>query len=287
MPRGAATTPLKLEQFLPYRLNVVASIVSQALSRIYADRYGIGVPEWRVLVTLGQFGMMTGKAIGAHSHMHKTKVSRAVAQLEKRKLVTRRANRADLREAFLALTPAGRAMYDDLAPIALDFADRLSNAVDSADRAAFERAVDRLIERSAKLAAEFARSKPTANIPQSARCRRADASSHLCRSPHELPYLRSSAAFRLHAQPQRRDRTDFHPSHQGGRQAAHAGISRGQSATPGALARARQQRSTVQSPAIIEHLDEVIEAGVPAGRSIERAKLRLRRRNRLRHPSAR
>jgi DNA-binding MarR family transcriptional regulator len=153
--------PLKLEQFLPYRLNVVASLVSQALSRIYADRYGIGVPEWRVLVTLGQYGMMTGKAIGSHSHMHKTKVSRAVALLEQRKLVMRRPNRADLREAFLALTPAGRAMYDDLAPIALDFANRLSEAVDPADRAAFERAVDRLIERSAKLAAEFAKSKST------------------------------------------------------------------------------------------------------------------------------
>jgi DNA-binding MarR family transcriptional regulator len=153
--------PLKLEQFLPYRLNVVASLVSQALSRIYADRYGIGVPEWRVLVTLGQFGMMTGKAIGAHSHMHKTKVSRAVAQLEKRKLVVRRANRADLREAFLALTPAGRTMYDDLAPVALHFADRLSDAVDSADRAALERSIDRLIERSAKLAAEFAKGKST------------------------------------------------------------------------------------------------------------------------------
>jgi DNA-binding MarR family transcriptional regulator len=152
--------PLKLEQFLPYRLNVVASLVSQALSRIYADRYGIGVPEWRVLVTLGQFGMMTGKAIGAHSHMHKTKVSRAVALLETRKLVMRRANRADLREAFLALTPAGRAMYDDLSPIALDFANRLSEAVDSADRTAFERAIDRLTERAARLAAEFAKGKP-------------------------------------------------------------------------------------------------------------------------------
>jgi len=163
-PAGAAAgrgddAPLKLEQFLPYRLNVVASLVSQALSRIYADRYGIGVPEWRVLVTLGQYGMMTGKAIGSHSHMHKTKVSRAVALLEKRKLITRRANRADLREAFLALTPVGRATYDDLAPIALDFATRLSEVVDTADRAAFERAIDRLIERSAKLAAEFAKSK--------------------------------------------------------------------------------------------------------------------------------
>jgi DNA-binding MarR family transcriptional regulator len=151
--------PLKLESFLPYRLNVVASLVSQALSRIYAERYGIGVPEWRVMVTLGQYGMMTGKTIGAHSHMHKTKVSRAVALLEKRKLVARRANRADLREAFLTLTPAGRAMYEDLAPIALDFANRLAEVMDPADRAAFERAVDRLTERSAKLAAEFAKGK--------------------------------------------------------------------------------------------------------------------------------
>jgi len=149
--------PLKLEEFLPYRLNVVASLVSQALSRIYAERYGIGVPEWRVLVTLGQYEMMTGKAIGTHSHMHKTKVSRAVALLEKRKLVARRTNRADLRESFLTLTPAGRAMYDDLAPIALDFAQRLSEVVDPADRAAFDRAVDRLTARSTVLAAEVAK----------------------------------------------------------------------------------------------------------------------------------
>ena len=66
---------------------MVASLVSHAFSRIYSERYGIGVPEWRVLVTLGQYGSMTGKAVGAHSHMHKTKVSRAVALLEKRKYV--------------------------------------------------------------------------------------------------------------------------------------------------------------------------------------------------------
>ncbi len=144
--------PLKLEEFLPYRLNVVASLVSQALSRIYAKRYGIGVPEWRVLVTLGQYGVMTGKQIGAHSHMHKTKVSRAVAMLEERKFVARRANRADLREAFLSLTPAGRDIYEDLAPIALKFAEQLMQVVDPADRAALDRAIERLTERAAMLA---------------------------------------------------------------------------------------------------------------------------------------
>jgi DNA-binding MarR family transcriptional regulator len=146
--------PLKLENFLPYQLNVVASLVSQALSRVYSRRYGIGVPEWRVLVTLGQYEAMTAKAIGAHTHMHKTKVSRAVALMERRRLLARRANRDDMREAFLSLTAAGRAMYEEVAPHALDFARRLTEILTPADRDAFNRALSQLTARSAQLAAE-------------------------------------------------------------------------------------------------------------------------------------
>jgi len=149
--RTRAQAPLKLEEFLPYRLNVVAALTSQALSRIYAERYGIGVPEWRVLVTLGQYRVMTGKAVGEHSHMHKTKVSRAVALLEKRQLLARRANKADMREAFLSLTPAGRAIYQDLAPVAAAFAGYFIEAVDPADRPAFDRALAALIARAKEL----------------------------------------------------------------------------------------------------------------------------------------
>ena len=148
--------PLKLEEFLPYQLNVISNLVSQALSRVYARRYRIGVPEWRVLVTLGQFGVMTGKAIGSHTHMHKTKVSRAVAVLEKRKLLARRANRADMRESFLSLTTPGRTMYEEVAPHALDFARRLTDILTPADRDAFNRALRQLTERSAQLVAETA-----------------------------------------------------------------------------------------------------------------------------------
>src|SRR5436309_3913860 len=145
---------LKLEDFLPHRLNVLSSLVSQALTYVYARR-GIEIPEWRVLVTLGENGVMTGKAVGAHTHMHKTKVSRAVAQLEQRKLLSRRANRADLRESFLSLTPAGRAVYEELAPRALEFMNRLSEVVAPADRPAFDRAMRQLTERSGKLVAEM------------------------------------------------------------------------------------------------------------------------------------
>jgi DNA-binding MarR family transcriptional regulator len=152
--------PLKLEQFLPYQLNLVASLVSQALSRVYARRYRIGVPEWRVLVTLGQFGVMNGKAIGAHTHMHKTKVSRAVTLLEKRKLLVRRTNRADMRESFVSLTAPGRAMYEELAPHALDFAERLMEILSPSDRDAFNRALQQLTEYAVQLAAEAEQAHP-------------------------------------------------------------------------------------------------------------------------------
>ena len=155
-PKSCGETPLELYQFLPYRLNLCSSLVTQALSRIYAERYRIGVPEWRVLVTLGEFGMMTAKAIGAHSHMHKTKVSRAVALLERRKLISRKANRADLREAFLSLTPAGREVYDELAPAALDVVRQLMETMDPSERAALDRALSKLIERSKQLSAGVA-----------------------------------------------------------------------------------------------------------------------------------
>lgn len=154
--RSNPDAPLRLEDFLPYQLNVVASVVSQALSRLYAERHGIGVSEWRVLVTLGEFETMTGKAIGEHSHMHKTKVSRAVALLEKRNLLVRRVNRSDLRESFLSLTSEGRAIYDDLAPGAMAFAHHLTEAIDPADREAFARALAKLIERAKPLAGEAA-----------------------------------------------------------------------------------------------------------------------------------
>ena len=148
---GGTAAAFRLESFLPYRLNVVANLVSQALSRVYAERYGIGVPEWRVLVTLGQYGVMTAKAVGAHSHMHKTKVSRAVALLEDRKLLARRVNREDMRESLLSLTPAGTAMYQELVPVASEFASRLLDVVEPGDRAAFDRALTALVASAGKL----------------------------------------------------------------------------------------------------------------------------------------
>ncbi|MGB3388910.1 MAG: MarR family transcriptional regulator [Pseudaminobacter sp.] len=116
---------LELENFLPYRLNRLADAVSREFARTYRDRHGLTRPEWRVFATLGQFGTMTATAIGAHSAMHKTKVSRAVVALEQRKWLARTADKSDRRIEHLALTKAGVFAYREMVPLAKAFEKEL------------------------------------------------------------------------------------------------------------------------------------------------------------------
>ncbi|WP_349361009.1 MarR family transcriptional regulator [Stappia sp.] len=154
-PSPAPPALLELESFLPYRLNVLAETVSQGLAGVYRRRYGIAVPEWRILATLGQFGTMTAKDIGLHSRMHKTKVSRAAAALESRRLIVRNANAADLRESFLELTRQGRDIYEALVPEARDFVEALLGGLTEGERATLDGLIERLTLRAADLNADL------------------------------------------------------------------------------------------------------------------------------------
>lgn len=148
-------TTLRLEQFLPYRLNVVGFYASRALGRIYSERFGIGIPEWRVIAQLGEFGKLTSRDIGELSQMHKTKVSRAVGELEKRGLTSRSENREDRREAFISLTPRGSRTYAEIVPLALAFQARWTEGLPADDLRVFERVLSILAERGRHLAGGY------------------------------------------------------------------------------------------------------------------------------------
>ncbi|HMB47909.1 MAG TPA: MarR family transcriptional regulator [Afifellaceae bacterium] len=122
-----AEQPFALEAFLPYRLMRIAELVSQDFSSIYRRKYGLNRPEWRCLATLGQFGRTTAKAIGEHSAMHKTKVSRAVAELERRGWLKRKADPQDRRVEHLSLTDDGRTAFRSLVPLAGEFEANLQS----------------------------------------------------------------------------------------------------------------------------------------------------------------
>ncbi len=157
--------PLNLETFLPYRLMMLAEQVSQSLSRLYGERYGLSNPEWRVMAALGQHGTLTSTEIGRNSRMHKTKVSRAVAELEGKGLLRRETSRADMRVAHLTLTETGSRTYFSLVPLALQFSDKLAGGLSEAERDVLERVLASLMQRSDAIASdiEAALSRPQAD----------------------------------------------------------------------------------------------------------------------------
>jgi DNA-binding MarR family transcriptional regulator len=142
---------LHLEEFMPYRLNVLAATVSEGLARVYSTRFGIDIPGWRIIATLGQLGATTAKSIGQHTHMHKTKVSRAIADLEKRNFVRRYPNPGDKREAFVSLVDAGRKVYEDIVPLAKDYQTHLLAVLSEHEQEVLDKALLALSEEADRL----------------------------------------------------------------------------------------------------------------------------------------
>ncbi|MDX8525749.1 MarR family transcriptional regulator [Mesorhizobium sp. MSK_1335] len=132
---------LELESFLPYRLYRLADTVSREFSKIYKDRHGLTRPEWRTLSGLGERGTMTATELGEQSAMHKTKVSRAVAELERRRWLTRTPDETDRRVEHLALTKAGLTAYREMVPLAKAFEQDLLARLSAEERTAIAKGV--------------------------------------------------------------------------------------------------------------------------------------------------
>ena len=138
-----------LEEFLPFRLNRLAAEVSEQMSAIYADRFDLDIPTWRVLATLAGGGR-TAQDIVASTRTHKSTISRAVQDLEARGLVERAISDADRRASMLRLTAAGRKLFQQLLPLVLTFQDSLLAQIDTAEAKALLRGM-RALERSLQL----------------------------------------------------------------------------------------------------------------------------------------
>lgn len=114
-----------LKDFLPYLLNMAAEAASLEFQEHYKQRYGMLRTEWRVLFHLGQYGEMTAREICDRTRMHKTKISRAVAKLERRRFIKRIEVESDRRHAMLSITDKGRSAFHDLVVVARRFDNKL------------------------------------------------------------------------------------------------------------------------------------------------------------------
>lgn len=110
--------PFILDDFLPYRLAVLAGRVSRDFAGRYREQFGLDRAEWRVLAHLGRDGAVSVREIHQRADMDKSKVSRAATRLEAAGLVAKRIASNDRRLVELTLTAKGQDMIDALTPLA-------------------------------------------------------------------------------------------------------------------------------------------------------------------------
>ena len=135
---------LRLDDYLPYRLSVAANAVSRLVARAYESRFGLTVPQWRLMAVLGETAPLTPQNLCGRTVMDKVTVMRAARVLLQRKLVRRLPNAQDGRSHRLVLTAAGRRMYAQIAPLALAHEARLIRGLARKEVAQLERCLRRL-----------------------------------------------------------------------------------------------------------------------------------------------
>jgi DNA-binding MarR family transcriptional regulator len=136
---------LDLFGFVPFRLNRLAAEVSSALSVEYAARYGLDIPEWRVLATLGfRHDACSAQYIAQCTRTHKSTISRAVIALMKRQIVERVENADDRREFRLRLTRQGVTLYEELIPRLLRKEQEILSCLSAQERRDFARLLGKI-----------------------------------------------------------------------------------------------------------------------------------------------
>lgn len=141
----------ELNDFLPYRVSVLANTISQGIAARYRDEHAISVTEWRVLAVLGGSPAQTASDLTRKTAMDKVAIHRAVKSLVAKNLLQRHPDTSDRRRHPLRLTPAGQTILDTIIPKACAFERELLQALEPRET----RALDRIIEKLTKKARDL------------------------------------------------------------------------------------------------------------------------------------
>lgn len=136
---------LNLEDFLPYRLAVLSHTISTTIAKTYESKFGVSIPEWRVIAILGRFPGLSAVEVADRTMLDKVAVSRAVTRLIKAGRIDREFADADRRRSILNLSAAGQEVHDEIAPLAMAFETELLQGIGADDYETFNVVLERLL----------------------------------------------------------------------------------------------------------------------------------------------
>jgi DNA-binding MarR family transcriptional regulator len=116
-PKPSHEDILWLNDYLPYRLAVVATRMLSGASRVYkSQRNPLTTAQWRTMAILANHEPLTATELCRISMLDKVAISRALAQLQRRGFVGRQRLADDRRAHHVRLTANGWRYYNDLVP---------------------------------------------------------------------------------------------------------------------------------------------------------------------------
>ncbi|XUU59338.1 MarR family winged helix-turn-helix transcriptional regulator [Erythrobacter sp. HA6-11] len=140
------TSQSQLADFLPYQLSITSNAVSSVIASRYRARFGLKVPEWRVMAVLGDLGAATQRHLTEATLMDKVAVNRACKVLEERGLIARQPNMRDGRSHLLDLTGEGRAVHAEVMPLARESESEIFASLDEAQQEQLRALLEQVFE---------------------------------------------------------------------------------------------------------------------------------------------
>ena len=133
-----------LDNFIPYQMSTATNAVSDLIASEYKSRFGLKIPEWRVMAVLGSGGSKTQRQLVESTLMDKVTVNRAVKVLVDRKLIERSPNNADGRSHHLRLNETGLALYEAIMPAARAMEKKILAVLSAEEQAQFSDMISRV-----------------------------------------------------------------------------------------------------------------------------------------------
>ena len=142
---------LTLERYMPYRLSILSNKVSSLVAQSYKDKFALSITEWRIMAVLGEYPGASADEVSVKTQIEKSLISRAIANLLKRKLVERKLSEQDKRRSEISLSQTGFEVYAEIVPLSLEYEEQLLSCLNEQEKAQLSTIVERLYEHAQEL----------------------------------------------------------------------------------------------------------------------------------------
>ena len=139
-----------LNDYLPCQLATLTQSIMRSVASLFEDRYGISLPEWKVLAIIRDKPSLSAVAVARLAQMDTVAVSRAVTKLLDRGLVFREIDSEDRRRSVLNVSAEGQELHDQIAPLASKLEASLLEELSEEEQRVFAKAI-RVLNSKAKV----------------------------------------------------------------------------------------------------------------------------------------